>query len=107
MGIYGLFFRVLFLSPTLFIKLHYYYPTKDKLRVEFFRYNRSYSKIYDSYSSVFIQDQYKEDFLLPDAPDRDATEQRREVSRSEAFRNNFPTFYKIAVLSIFCLAKLY
>ena len=41
MGLKGAFFRILFLSPTLFIKIHYYYPLHEKLRVQFFRYNKS------------------------------------------------------------------
>lgn len=85
MGLKGLFFRTLFLSPTLFIKIHYYYPTKDKLSVQFFRYNNSYSKIYDSYSSVFIQDTYSDELLLSaNASGVVATEGRREDITPEA-----------------------
>lgn len=54
MGRLGLFFRVIMASPTLFIKIHYYYPTKLKLRSEFFRYEKRYSSIYNSYSTVFV-----------------------------------------------------
>lgn len=54
MGWMGAFFRILFLSPTLFVKVHYYYPTKLKLRSEFFRYHRKYAAIYNSYSTVFV-----------------------------------------------------
>lgn len=54
MGIQGLFFRILFASPTLFLKIHYYYPIKEKLRVEFFRYNKKWAKLYDSYDLSFI-----------------------------------------------------
>lgn len=54
MGWMGAFFRVLFLSPTLFVKVHYYYPTKLKLRSEFFKYHRKYASIYNSYSTVFV-----------------------------------------------------
>lgn len=54
MGLKGLFFRVLFLSPTLFLRLTFYYPLKEKLHVEFYRYNKSWAKIYDSYSTGFV-----------------------------------------------------
>lgn len=54
MGWMGAFFRILFLSPTLFVKVHFYYPTKLKLRSEFFRYKRRYASIYNSYSTVFV-----------------------------------------------------
>ena len=54
MGWMGLFFRILFMSPTLFIKNTYYYPLHEKLHTEFFRYHRKYAKIYDSYSTTFI-----------------------------------------------------
>lgn len=54
MGWKGLFFRVLFLSPTLFLRLTYYYPLKEKLHVEFYRYNRRWASIYDSYSTDFV-----------------------------------------------------
>ena len=54
MGLKGLFFRVLFASPTLFLKIHYYYPIREKLRVEFFRYSRKYASLYNSYDSFII-----------------------------------------------------
>lgn len=54
LGLKGLFFRILFLSPTLFMKLTFYYPLHEKLRVEFFRYNRLWASIYDSYSTDFV-----------------------------------------------------
>ena len=54
MGVKGLFFRVLFLSPTLFLKISYYYPTHDKLHVEFFRYSKKWASIYDSYATNFV-----------------------------------------------------
>ena len=55
MGWMGAFFRIVFLSPTLFVKVHYYYPTKLKLRSEFFRYKKRYASIYNSYSTVFAE----------------------------------------------------
>lgn len=55
MGLKGLFFRVLFVSPTLFLKLTYYYPLREKLHTEFYRYNKSWAKIYDSYSTNFVR----------------------------------------------------
>lgn len=54
MGWKGLFFRVLFCSPTLFLRLTYYYPLKEKLHVEFYRYNRTWANIYNSYSTNFV-----------------------------------------------------
>lgn len=54
MGWYGNFFRILFLSPTLFVKVHYYYPIKLKTGTQFFKYNRRYATIYNSYSTVFV-----------------------------------------------------
>lgn len=54
MGLKGFFFRVLFLSPTLFLRLTFYYPLKEKLHVEFYRYNKRWAKIYDSYSTGFV-----------------------------------------------------
>lgn len=56
MGLQGLFFRFLFLSPTLFLKIHYYYPIHEKLRVEFFRYSKSYARLYNSYDKSFSAD---------------------------------------------------
>lgn len=54
-GLKGLFFRILFLAPTLFIKIHYYYPLHEKLNVQFFRYNRKYASLYNSYSHSFVE----------------------------------------------------
>lgn len=105
MGLMGLFFRIIFLAPTLFIKISIYYPLHEKLRSSFFRYNKKYAKIYDSYSSVFIQNVYADDLLL--TSDGDATE--KEVSPSEVNNNStvYPFYYKIAVLFIFFLAKFF
>lgn len=61
MGLKGLFFRVLFLSPTLFLRLTYYYPLHEKLHVEFYRYNRRWASIYDSYSTNFVDMDRKEE----------------------------------------------
>lgn len=61
MGWKGLFFRVLFLSPTLFLRLTYYYPLREKLHVEFYRYNRRWASIYDSYSTDFVDMDLKEE----------------------------------------------
>lgn len=105
MGLMGLFFRVIFLAPTLFIKISMYYPLHEKLRSSFFRYNKKYAKIYDSYSSVFIQSVYADDLLL--TSDGDAT--GKEVSPPEVNNNStvYPFYYKIAVLFIFFLAKFF
>lgn len=107
MGLKGVFFRVLFLSPTLFIKIHYYYPTKDRLRAQFFRYSKSYSKIYDSYSSVFIQDTYKDDLMLDQADGSEATEERKEDSEPLALPS-FKLFlnWSFRDLGYFLLYKL-
>ena len=74
MGLKGLFFRVLFASPTLFLKIHYYYPIHEKLRVEFFRYSKKYSRLYNSYDLSFISS--------PDAvqvaTEKEVTEPRQE-----------------------------
>lgn len=55
MGWYGNFFRIIFLSPVLFVKVHFYYPTKLKTGTQFFKYNRRYASIYNSYSTVFAE----------------------------------------------------
>lgn len=72
MGLKGLFFRVLFASPVLFMKIHYYYPIHEKLRVEFFRYHRKYASIYNSYDKSFVES--------PSGTEAEATE--KEVSAS-------------------------
>lgn len=56
-GWHGLFFRIIFLAPTLFIKISMYYPLHEKLHSEFFRYNRAYAKIYDSYTTDFLTEE--------------------------------------------------
>lgn len=112
MGLKGLFFRVLMLSPTLFIKIHYYYPTNDKLSSGFFRYHRKYSKIYDSYSSVFIKDTYSE---LLDNDNSVATsgaiEERKKCQRKRqqvSFYNYFcnSILNKVALIALLFLSKL-
>lgn len=74
MGLKGMFFRVLFASPTLFIKIKYYYPLHEKLGVEFFRYNKKYASIYDSYSKGFV---------FSSASDEGASEERNEAPSPE------------------------
>lgn len=54
MGAGGVFVRALFLSPTLFIKIRYYFPLKMKEGHEYFRYKKKYAKIYDSYDKSFF-----------------------------------------------------
>lgn len=78
MGIRGMFFRVLLLSPTLFLKIHYYYPTRDKLRVEFFRYSKKYASLYDSYSRKFVE--YTPDVPESENPQTQASERSVEDS---------------------------
>lgn len=108
MGWMGLFFRVLFLSPTLFIKISMYYPLHEKLRTSFFRYNHSYAKIYDSYSSVFIQNTYADDLLLEDAPTGSGAMACPEVpypvgtiSKYNSFGYGFWSKYVLLALCIF------
>lgn len=81
MGLKGLFFRVLFCSPTLFLKIHYYYPIREKLRVEFFRYCRKYASLYNSYDLSFVN---------TPTPEQDATVQ--EVSAPELADNIIENF---------------
>lgn len=108
MGLMGLFFRVLFVAPTLFIKISMYYPLHEKLRTSFFRYNHAYAKIYDSYSSVFIQNEYKDELLLDNSGGGDATV--REVSSppedTKIKISDYSLLYKIAVLALIFFAKL-
>ena len=54
LGLKGLYFRILFASPTLFMKIHYYYPIHEKTRVEFFRYNKRIASVYNSYDKSFV-----------------------------------------------------
>lgn len=54
LGLKGLYFRILFASPTLFMKIHYYYPLHEKTRVEFFRYNKRIASVYNSYDKSFV-----------------------------------------------------
>lgn len=106
MGIKGAFFRILFLSPTLFVKIHYYYPTKDKLNASFFRYNRKYAKIYDSYSSVFIQDQYMDDLSEQAASSGSTTECSQGSATKRSKFLDFPCFYKIALFLLLLVSRL-
>lgn len=115
MGWMGLFFRILFLSPTLFIKISMYYPLHEKLRTSFFKYNRSYAKIYDSYSSVFIENQYKNELDLDchDVDPEGAIEPAKEVPagstiRQPIFKPVFDTIYDIfAVFLIYLASKVF
>lgn len=108
MGLMGLFFRVLFLAPTLFIKISMYYPLHEKLRTSFFRYNPSYAKIYDSYSSVFIQNEYRDELLLDDSGGGGATAQEvpSPPEQSKIKISDYSFLYKVAVLALIFLAKL-
>lgn len=81
MGLKGLFFRILFCCPTLFLKIHYYYPIREKLRVEFFRYSRKYASLYNSYDLSFVN---------TPTPEQDATVQ--EVSVPELADNIIENF---------------
>lgn len=82
LGLPGIFFRVILFSPTLFVRIKMYYPLAEKVGTEFFRYSDKYSKIYNSYSNIFIQNQYSDD-LLCDTVSCDATEP--EVSHETVF----------------------
>lgn len=109
MGLKGLFFRVLFLAPTLFVKVSIYYPLKEKTHSQFFRYSEKYSKIYDSYTSVFIQDTYKDDLMLSDDL-VDASEERNEefTSSDAKIMSYFIGFMKkIAIIAIFTIGKYF
>lgn len=110
MGLMGLFFRIIFLSPTLFIKISMYYPLHEKLRTSFFRYNSSYAKIYDSYSSVFIQNEYKDELMLDDGADGGAMPCAEVPPPAPAtpFKLSMTSVVdKIAVLLIIFLSKIY
>lgn len=61
LGLKGLFFRVLFLAPTLFLRISFYYPLHEKLHVEFYRYNKAWASIYNSYSTDFVDMNIKEE----------------------------------------------
>lgn len=97
MGIKGLFFRVLFCSPTLFLKISYYYPTKDKLSVTFFRYSKRWASIYNSYSHGFVLD--KSENEVATAPDPVATE--REETDPAAVQVSFANLCKSKALAYF------
>lgn len=47
----GWFLMALMLSPHLFIAVKVWYPMKEKVDSEFFRYRRKYSRLYDTYST--------------------------------------------------------
>lgn len=55
MGLGGLFIRCLMLSPTLFIKVHFYFPLKLKESASYFRYKKKYAEIYDSFDKSFFE----------------------------------------------------
>lgn len=54
MGWRGLLLRTLLCAPTLFIKVHIYYPIKEKTSSEFFRYSRKFASLYDTYDTSFF-----------------------------------------------------
>lgn len=54
MGWMGVFLRILKASPVLFLKIHIYYPIKEKTRSEFFRYSKKFATIYDTYDTSFF-----------------------------------------------------
>lgn len=108
-GLKGLFFRILFMAPTLFIKVSMYYPLRERTNVKFYRYSPKYASIYDSYTSVFITDTYKDELQL-DCTSGEATEERKEVSPEVQPNCNPPDISiieKIALISIIILAKIY
>lgn len=82
LGIKGLFLRIILVAPTLFVKIHFYYPLHEKTGAQFFRYNPRYARIYDSYSNIFIKDNYFNENSVVSSSERDARTED-EVSRSE------------------------
>lgn len=108
MGIKGMFFRVLFLAPTLFIKVSFYYPLKLKTNTKFFRYKASYARIYDSYTSVFIKDVYADEISEEKNEAGKATEERKEDLPASFLLHRcspeYPFFYKIALFALVFLA---
>lgn len=56
MGWKGAFVRTVLMAPTLFIRISFYYPLRDRLSSTFYRYNKKWGKIYDSYSNIFVDD---------------------------------------------------
>lgn len=56
MGWKGFFVRTVLMAPTLFVRISIYYPLKERLSSTFYRYDSKYSKIYDSYSNIFLSD---------------------------------------------------
>lgn len=108
MGLQGAFFRFLFMAPTLFIKVSVYYPLHEKTSTKFFRYNKKFAKIYDSYSSVFIQDVYKDELMLNAGTDG-AIEVTKEVPPVPANKHSFINYsilYKLALNIFYIFAKL-
>lgn len=45
----GWFLSALFLSPHLFVAVKIWYPLKEKVGADFFKYKRKYSRLYDTY----------------------------------------------------------
>lgn len=56
MGWRGWFLSALMFTPHMFVAVKMWYGMKERLGAEFFRYNRTYGAIYDTYT----------DFTLPD-----------------------------------------
>lgn len=54
MGWRGVLLRSLMFAPTLFIKVHIYYPIKEKTSAEFFRYSKKFASLYDTYDTSFF-----------------------------------------------------
>lgn len=75
MGWKGAFARLVLFAPTLFVRISFYYPLKERLSSTFYRYNSSYGKIYDSFSDIFI-DKKEDTIAVPCTPV--AIDDRRE-----------------------------
>lgn len=108
MGLKGAFFRLLFLSPTLFIKISMYYPLHEKTQTKFFRYNKSYAKIYDSYTSVFIQDVYSDELMMDDSQGDaiDSGEKCRPGKRRSIGSYRLNILHKIALFALLLLSHI-
>lgn len=55
-GIRGYFLQLLFLAPTLFCKIKYWYPMKEKISAEFYRGGKRLYSLYDTYALSFLDD---------------------------------------------------
>lgn len=53
-GLKGYFLQLLFLAPTLFVRIKIWYPMKEKVDSTFFRGRKSLYALYDTYALSFV-----------------------------------------------------